>query len=456
MVDSPARQLTFETLQAIERGAYADVALHRAFSRQSLEGRDRALVTELVYGSIRRQRTLDALIDALGKKTAQQQPMTVRLLLRLGFYQLRYLDSIPPSAAVNTTVNLAKANGQGRLSGVVNGILRQYLRLRSQAEDPLRLPADPVAAIGIRHSFPDWIVRLWQSQIGLEETEVLCDWFNRPPYLDVRVNPLQTHRTEVQSAFEAHHIPCEPIAHVSQGLRLLEHIGDLAQLPGYAEGWWSVQDASAQLVALLVDPQPGQTVIDACAAPGGKATHLAELMGDTGTVWACDLPGKQQAISPRLQKVIENAQRLGLSSIKPSPGDSRNRPNLTGIADRVLIDAPCSGLGTLHRHADARWRQSPASVAQLSQLQSDLLRSAAQWLKPEGRLIYVTCTLNPQENQAVVQQFLDHHPDWQILPPPESLQGFASGAGWVQIWPHHHEMDGFFMAALGRSSQRYH
>ncbi|PSN18267.1 16S rRNA (cytosine(967)-C(5))-methyltransferase [filamentous cyanobacterium CCP5] len=450
LADSPARQLAFEALQAIERGAYADVALHRGLRPRSLAGRDRALTTELVYGSVRRQRTLDALIDALGKKTARQQPMAVRLLLRLGLYQLRYLDSVPPSAAVNTTVDLAKANGQGRLSGVVNGILRQYLRRQSQGDDPLQLPADPARAIGIRHSFPDWIVQLWQEQIGLDETAALCDWFNRTPYLDLRVNPLQTNMTEVESAFEAHGIPWESIPHVPQGLRLLEHVGDLSKLPGYAEGWWSVQDASAQLVAYLADPQPGQVIIDACAAPGGKATHLAERMGDRGTIWACDLPGKRKSVSPRLQKVIENAQRLGLHSIKPSPGDSRDRPELYGLADRVLIDAPCSGLGTLHRHADARWRQSPASVAQLTQLQGDLLRSTAEWLKPDGRLIYATCTLNPPENQSVIQDFLAEHSDWRILPPPAALQPFADDGGWIEIWPHRHEMDGFFMVALGR------
>lgn len=453
MANFSARQLAFEVLQAIHRGAYADVALHRALGRMRshLDSRDRALATELVYGSVRRQRTLDALIDALGKKKAHQQPAAIRLLLHLGFYQLRYLDSIPPAAAVNTTVDLAKANGQDRLSSVVNGILRQYLRQRDQGRDPLELPADTTAALGVSHSFPDWIVRLWQDQIGDAETEQLCDWFNRTPYLDLRINPLRTAIRVVEQAFDQVGAPYQRLPGVPQALRLLEHVGSLERLPGYGEGWWSVQDASAQLVAHLVNPQPGQVVIDACAAPGGKATHLAELMNDTGTVWACDLPGKKAPISPRLRKVMDNAQRLGLPSLKPSPGDSRSRPEFHGQADCVLVDAPCSGLGTLHRHADARWRQSPDAIQPLQQLQGALLTEAANWTKPNGRLVYATCTLHPQENQAVIQQFLAQHPDWRVLPPQAgSLAALAASQGWIQIWPHQAEMDGFFMVALGR------
>lgn len=451
MVKKSARQIAFEVLQAVDRGAYADVALHRGLHRElrsRLDSRDRSLITELVYGSVRRQRTLDALIDSLGKKKAHQQPLPLKLLLRLGLYQLRYLDSIPPSAAVNTTVELAKANGQGKLSGVVNGILRQYLR-RSESGDPLHLPADPVASLGVRYSFPDWIVRVWLEQIGAAATADLCDWFNRPPYLDLRINPLQTDRTTVGNALKAVNIPCEPIPLAPAGIRLLEHVGDLTRLPGYPEGWWTIQDASAQLVGQLLNPQPGQTVIDACAAPGGKATHLAELMQDTGTVWACDLPGKHKSISPRLQKVIDNAQRLRLNSIKPSPGDSRNRPDLHGQADCVLVDAPCSGLGTLHRHADARWRQTPDSIHRLSQLQLELLMEAARWLKPGGRLVYATCTLHPQENQDVIKKFLARHQNWHPLPLPELLRPLSSAENWLSIWPQAHDMDGFFMVALG-------
>lgn len=443
-----ARQVAFETLRAVHRGTFADVALDRYLNRSDLPQRERSLATELVYGAVRRQRTLDALIDQFGKQSARQQRPDVRLLLHLGFYQLRYLSTIPPSAAVNTTVELAKVNGQGRLSGVINGILRTYLRLQAANpdQDPLQLPADAVTALGIQHSFPDWIVQLWHDQLGVEETEQLCRWFNQAPHLDLRVNCLQTSVAEVQAAFQAVGLATSPLPQAPAGLRLLQHGGRVTELPGYGDGWWSIQDSSAQVVAHWVNPQPGDVVIDACAAPGGKATHLAALMGDAGTVWACD------RTPARIKKIQANCQRLQLTSIRPYTGDSRNIPQFHGTADRVLVDAPCSGLGTLHRHADARWRQTPESVAELTTLQLDLLTEAARWLKPQGRLTYATCTLHPDENQGVMRQFLQQHPDWQIQPPSADTpwSAIADPEGWLQIWPHRQDMDGFFIVTLRR------
>lgn len=405
-------------------------------------------MTELVYGCVRRQRTLNGLIDQLGQKPFHQQPPELQTILQLGLYQLRYLNTIPPSAAVNTSVELAKTNGQGRLSGVVNGVLRQYLRLQEAQPDadPLTLPDDPVVALGLQHSFPDWIVALWYERWGAEQTAELCQWFNQVPVLDLRVNRLKTTTEAVEAAFSAVGIETLRLPHAPESLRLLQHVGDLKELPGYAEGWWSVQDGSAQLVAHLVDPQPGEVMIDACAAPGGKATHLAELMGDEGMVWACD------RTTSRLNKIKANVARLGLNSLKTYTCDSRNVPKFYGQADRVLVDAPCSGLGTLHRHADARWRQTPESVRELATLQLELLTETARWLKPGGRLVYATCTLHPLENEAVVRQFLAEHPGWAIQPPkPETpAAAFATEAGWIQVWPHIHNMDGFFMVALAQ------
>jgi 16S rRNA (cytosine967-C5)-methyltransferase len=443
-----ARQVAFETLRAVYRGTFADVALDRYLNRSDLPRRERSLATELVYGTVRRQRTLDALIDQFGKQSARQQRPDVRLLLHLGFYQLRYLSTIPPSAAVNTTVELAKANGQGRLSGVINGILRTYLRLQAANpdQDPLHLPADAITALGIQHSFPNWMVQLWYDQLGAEETEQLCSWLNQAPHLDLRVNCLQTSVTAVQEAFQAVGLETRPLPQAPTGLRLLKHGGRVTDLPGHGEGWWSIQDSSAQVVAYWVNPQPGEVVIDACAAPGGKATHLAELMGDSGTVWACD------RTPSRIKKIQANYQRLQLTNIQPYTGDSRAIPQFHGIADRVLVDVPCSGLGTLHRHADARWRQTPESVAELTALQLDLLTEAARWLKPQGQLTYATCTLHPAENQGIIRQFLQQHPDWQIQPPSAEApcSAIAEPEGWLQIWPHRQDMDGFFMVTLGR------
>ena len=439
-----ARQVAFKILQAVQGGAYTDVALHRGLSRTPLSEQDRGFITELVYGTVRQQRTLDALIEQLGSRPATKQPPKLLLILRLGLYQLRYLGGVPASAAVNTSVELAKENQLGQLSGVVNGLLRQYLRQMKAGKDPLPCDSNPVTNLGIRYSYPNWIVDLWQQQIGLQEAEQLCQWFNQPPSIDLRINPQQASMEAVRAAFASAGVETLLIPGIPNGLRLAHHEGAVSQLPGYDQGWWSVQDASAQLVGQLLNPQPGELVLDVCSAPGGKATQLAELMGDEGTVVACD------RTPSRLKKVHANAQRLHLSSLQIHTGDSRHLSQFYGQADRVLVDAPCSGLGTLHRHADARWRQNPETIAELTQLQQELLTEAARCLKPQGSLVYATCTLHPAENEGVVQTFLQNHPDWSVTPPSAAWTARADIAsqGWVRVWPHRHHMDGFFMVQL--------
>jgi 16S rRNA (cytosine967-C5)-methyltransferase len=444
-----ARQLALLALQKIERhNAYADVVLEQLLARSHLSPADCHLVSELVYGVTRRRRTLDALIDCFARHPASKQPPDLRLILHLGLYQLAFLDHIPPRAAIHTSVELARQVGLGSLAGVVNAILRAYQRqvLAQPERDPLqplqeRLPADPIQALGIRHSFPDWLVRLWWERLGPAETEALCAWFNQPPHLDLRVNPLRAGIDKVSQAFAAVGIQATPLPDVPGALRLGHPAGDIRALPGFAEGWWSVQDASAQQVVHCLDPQPGERVIDCCAAPGGKTTHIAERMQDRGEIWALDRH------SHRLRRLEENVQRLGLSSIRPLAIDlltlsAAAQPPAPlppwQSADRVLLDAPCSGLGTLHRRADARWRQTPERIAELAQLQAQLLQVAGRWLKPGGLLVYATCTLHPAENEGVIQSFLKTHPQWAPEGDP------------LLIWPHRQDRDGFFIQRLRR------
>lgn len=446
MTKQNPRQLAFIALRSVHRGAFADVALDKVLQNANLSNLDRGLVTELVYGSVRRQRTLDALIDQLAKKPASKQPSDLRTILHLGLYQLRYLNQIPPSAAVNSTVELAKENHFSGLTGFVNGLLRQYIRQDADSTNQhlLKLPENPVERLGILHSFPDWIVQVWLEQLGDAETEQLCEWMNASPTIDLRVNILRTSIEEVEAAMHSAGISVSRIPHLPQGLRLTGTIGTIANLPGFSQGWWSIQDSSAQLVSYLLDPQPGEVIIDACAAPGGKTTHIAELIGDNGTVWGCD------RTPSRLKKLQENTHRLGLKSIQICTGDSRNQSQFTNIADRVLLDAPCSGLGTLHRRADARWRHTKETVTELAALQSELLAQSATWVKPGGSLAYSTCTLHPVENENIIQAFLERHPHWQIQSPmPNSnLAPFTTPEGWLKVWPHRHQMDGFFMVLL--------
>ncbi|MEH1938327.1 MAG: 16S rRNA (cytosine(967)-C(5))-methyltransferase [Nostoc sp.] len=444
------RQIAFIALRDVHKGAYADVALDRVLQKVNLADCDRRLLTELVYGSVRRQRTLDTLIDQIAKKKSEQQPQDLRTILHLGFYQLRYQQRIPASAAVNTTVQLAKENGFSGLTGFVNGLLRQYIRLAEKIKkDPLQLPENPVERLGILHSFPDWMIQVWLEQLDFTQTEQLCEWMNQSPTIDLRINPLRTSIEEVEAALQSVGILVRRIPHLPQALRLIGSTGSIQKLPGFKEGWWTVQDSSAQLVSHLLDPQPGEVVIDACAAPGGKTTHIAELMADKGKIWACD------RTPSRLRKLQENSQRLNLQSIQVYTGDSRHFTQFQNTADRVLLDAPCSGLGTMHRHADARWRQTPESVRELSVLQKELITHTSTFVKPDGVLVYATCTLHPAENEQVISAFLAESPDWQIESPsgvelPDSAH--TTPQGWFKVWPHRQDMDGFFMVRLRKTN----
>ncbi len=442
-----ARQLAFFALKEVHKGAYADVALDRVLKKASLSDNDRRLMTELVYGSVRRQRTLDALIDQLATKKSHKQPPDLRIILHLGLYQLRYQAKIPTSAAVNTTVALAKDNGFKGLSGFVNGLLRQYARL-AEKEDPLQLPQETIGRLGTLHSFPDWIVKVWTEQFGDLETEQLCRWMNQTPTIDIRINPLKTSLEEVKAAFQSVGVLSQPLIDIPQALRLMGRTGSIQKLPGFQEGWWTIQDASAQLVSHLLDPQPGEVIVDACAAPGGKTTHIAELMGDRGKIWACD------RTASRLRKLQENVRRLGFKSIETITADSRNLTQLENSADRVLLDVPCSGLGTLHRHADARWRQTPISVNELSQLQQELLFHVATLVKDGGVLVYATCTLHPQENENIIETFLAKNPNWKIEYSRLEELGtrYNKSQGYLKVLPHENNMDGFFMTCLRKSN----
>ena len=460
------RQLALFALKDLETGSFTDIVVDRLLTKFQLSDIDRHLFTELVNGIVRRKRSLDAIIDRLAKQPAHRQPPNLRQLLRLGLYQLRYLDRIPDSAAVNTTVDLAKANDLTGLAGVVNGILRQYIRLEDRGEEVLNLPEDRIGRLGTLYSFPDWLVAQWLAELGAIETEQLCQAFNQVPSIDLRVNlltidksilpdaplteRLQQHRTKLIELFQTVGIEAIPIPNLPQGLRFVGNVGAISQLPGYQQGWWTIQDSSAQLVTHLLDPQPHEIVIDACAAPGGKTTHIAELMGNMGQVLALD------KTASRLKKLQQNLDRLQLDTVKILTGDSCGFSELTDTADRVLLDAPCSGLGTLHRRADARWQKTPAQIHELAILQAKLLANTATWVKPGGVLVYATCTVCSIENEDIILPFLKTHPDWQIeLPPTDSpLASLVTGDGWIKVWLHRQQMDGFFMVKLRRSAAR--
>ena len=427
-----SRRVAWDVLEAVAAGAYADVALERALRRRPLTALDRGFVTELSYGAIRWRQWLDGWLDRLGKVPARKQPPRLRWLLHIGLYQLLRMERIPASAAVNTTVELAKQGKLARLAPVVNGLLRSALRAR-EAGEVLALPAEPAAALAQEQSLPLWLSRGLFQWCGPDQAERVARAFNQVPPLDLRVNRLRSTPDRAAALFAERGIATAPIADCRDGLQVLEPSGDLRRWPGFSEGYWCVQDRAAQWVTPLLDPCPGQRVLDACAAPGGKATHLAELMGDEGEIWAVDRsPG-------RLQRVAANAARLGCSSIQALASDAsqlaQERPEWSGRFDRILVDAPCSGLGTLARHPDARWRVTEESVADLLKLQIELLNGLRSLLAPGGRLVYATCTIHPSENTEQIHSWLQAHPDLVL----NSEQ---------QRWPDPSGGDGFYAAVI--------
>ncbi len=437
-----SRQLAWQVLQAVAAGAYADAALERelaslARSGGGLSPADRGLATEIAYGAIRQRLLLDGWIDALGKVSALRQPPALRWLLHVGLYQLLFSDRVPAAAAVSTTVALAKRVGLGRLAPVVNGMLRSLLRRRdslagAEPWDGLELPVDPAAALALRRSLPPWLSAALLGWLPPERAEAFALACNAVPALDLRANPLRTSRDELLQRFTDAGVAARALPGAPHGLTLLERVGDPRDLPGYAEGLWCVQDRSAQAIAPLLDPQPGQRILDACAAPGGKSTHLAELIGDRGEVWALD---RSEA---RLRRLDRNAERLGLTAIRSLALDAtalaEAKPHWGGSFDRLLLDAPCSGLGTLARHPDARWRITPDAIDGLVSLQRQLLEALLPLLAPAGRLVYATCTVEPRENGALIHGLLKSHPEWSLLQerqwwpePPEAERGGGDG-----------------------------
>jgi 16S rRNA (cytosine967-C5)-methyltransferase len=439
------RRLAWKVLEAVAAGAFADNALERELAKSNLAPLDRGLATELAYGAIRQRFLLDAWIDAHGRLKANRQPPRLRWLLHVGLYQLLFSSRVPASAAVNTSVQLAKEAGFARLAPVVNGLLRAVARAHNphgaeaDAARPLNpwqglaLPDAAADSLALRHSLPPWLATQLLQWCRPEEAEAFGRSSNTPPALDLRINRRRSSRAELLAAFGAAGLTAQALDDQEWGLCLAAASGDLRGLPGFKEGHWCVQDRTAQAIAPLLAPQPGQRVLDACAAPGGKSTQLAELMDDQGEIWAVD---RSEA---RLKKVVANAERLGMVSLQVLAADAADlleiRPQWRGYFDRILVDAPCSGLGTLARHADARWRIQPDTIAELANQQQRLLELLAPLLQPAGRLVYATCTVHPQENGDVIAAFLAGHPSWQLIYQQ-------------QWWPAPQAGDGFYAAVL--------
>lgn len=444
------REIAAEILRKVDtERSYADLLLDYALKSPSLNGTDRALLNELVYGTLRWRGKIDALLDPHLKRPLGKIDPLIRNLLRLAVYQLSFLDKVPAYAAVNEAVTLAKSHGGAGAAGFTNAVLRNFLRKRSREEN-IDEQDDSIAALAVAYSHPEWLVKRWLEEFGPDETKLLMQANNQKAPLVLRVNSLKTSRAVLLRRMAEAGIHATPTKRSPQGIRL-ESGGSLEKLPGFADGLFQVQGESSQLVNHLLSPSPGARILDACAAPGGKCTHIAELMKDKGELIAIDISARG------INKIIENVKRLGLKSVRALRADASEALSSIELHsfDRILVDAPCSGLGTLRGHPEIKWQRSENDIQRLSRLQSKLLQRLSGYLKPGGVLVYSTCTLTREENEEVVQAFLCREKSFELEQAagylPKEAKHMMRGNFFLAL-PHRDETDGFFAARMRKVS----
>ncbi|MBA5866483.1 MAG: 16S rRNA (cytosine(967)-C(5))-methyltransferase RsmB [Nitrospira sp. CR1.3] len=457
-IPSSARAVALSVLaQSVRTEDGVDLLLDREIATNPLDSRDRALAVELSYGVLRHRGTIDWRLQPVTDKPLRRLPILVQMILRLGAYQLLYLDRIPPSAAVNESVQLAKINRRvlGRdWSGLVNAVLRVLLR------EPARSwPVDAAKSLAVRHSVPEWLAQRWIDRHGISTAEILSEQASSIPPVTLRVNRLKVTREELLTTFAQAGIAAKTTAVSPMGI-IVQEGGAVSSLPGFQEGAFYVEDEAAQLIPPLLDPKPGDIILDACAAPGGKATHLAELMRNEGTVLAIDRK------AGRVDLLRSNKARLGMSIVAAIVGDIRqpsrwlSSPKMSTdlgqgrapLIDRILVDAPCSGLGVLRRHPEAKWRKDVQSFSRHQALQLEILRAVVPCLRPGGVLVYSTCSTEREENEDVIERFCRLHAGFrrESVSPwlPTSARRFLTELGDLSTMDNQNSMDGFYAARL--------
>ncbi len=451
------RAICLEILNRMEEAAlHPDRLLTDSFKRyRHLTSLDRAFLTELTYGVIRWRGKLDWVIRSFSKIPFEKVELETLNILRLGLYQILFLSRTPASAAVNESVELAKGiRGKGG-AGFVNAVLRSTIRQKDEIPYP-EINEDPALHLSVLQSHPLWLVRRWVKEMGVEETLRVCTFNNRIAPMTLRTNTLKIDRKDLIEKLKGKEFKPVATTYSEEGI-VLKDPPPTSELPFIKEGLYIIQDEASQLVSSILDPKPGERILDACSAPGGKTTHMAQKMENRGEIGALDIS------KGKLDLIGEGCQRLGIRIVKTIKGNaSEPLPIPLGMEyDRILADVPCSGFGTLRRNPDLKWKRGEEDIKRLSELQLSILSHLSVYLKKGGIFVYSTCTVFHEENEDVVEKFLDGHPEFKLEPMDRIASAFIADGksekfhpffqnGYFKTFPPRDEMDGFFIARLKR------
>lgn len=439
------RRIALDILVDIEKNeAFSNITINKFLKKNEVSSLDRRFITQLVYGVLENKQYLDYIIKSFSKTKITKIQIEILNILRLGLYQIIFLEKTPNSAAVNESVKLAK-KVNFRLSGFVNGILRSFLR----GQDDIKLPKyndNPIQYLSIKYSHPEWLVSKWVSDYGIDFTKELLEANNQAPKLTIRTNTLKITRGSLINELTSEGVQCKKGEIASESIIIQSMKDSLDNLKTFNNGLFQVQDESSMLVSHVLNPCEGQFVVDVCSAPGGKSTHIAQLMKNKGKILSRDIH------EHKLDLIEENLKRLGISIIETERFDAlKLDKRLLNSADRVLVDAPCSGFGIIRRKPEIRYFKHPEDITKLSKMQIKMLKTSSNYVKIGGELVYSTCTIQDEENKNVIKEFLKQNESFTLLDVNNNLpESILSKDKYLQLYPNITNTDGFFICKMKR------
>lgn len=442
------RDIIFNILFEVEiKGAYSNISINRNIS-DDFSYRDESFIREVVYGVIENKLYLDYVIQKFSKVKFNKINEKVKIILRMGIYQIIFMNKVPDSAACNESVKLAKKISHFGVVGFINGLLRNISRNKNNITLPNK-KENHVKYLSIKYSHPEWMVKRWIRQFGFEFTESLCAKNNERPKLVIRVNTLKLSRNELINILKEKGYDVLESKISNFGI-IINNPVKITELEEYKKGFFTIQDESSMLVAEILNPKPSSLVIDLCSAPGGKATHIAQLMNNKGSVISRDIH------KHKLKLIEQNSKRLDIRIIKTEMYDAlKVDDNFVNKADYCLVDAPCSGLGIIRRKPDIKWNKTEEDIKEIKKIQLKILENASKYLKENGTLVYSTCTIDKEENVDVINEFLARNKNFKLIPIKSNENNFINkfeNDGYMELFPNIFDTDGFFIAKLIKSN----